>query len=55
MSLITTQIQMEKEHLEMLKANKKVNGLTLNWQMKTAIELYIKTNKLDKLVEDEKP
>jgi len=49
--LISTKIEMTEHQMKCLKANKKANGLVISWQMKEAIELYIKTKGLDRLIQ----
>lgn len=48
---VITKIEMSEFQMQCLKANKKVNGLIITWQMKEAIDLYIKTKGLDELVQ----
>ena len=49
--LISTKIEMTQHQMRCLKANKKANGLVISWQMREAIELYIKTKGLESLVQ----
>jgi len=49
--LISTKIEMTVHQMKCLKANKKINGLIITWQMKEAIDLYIKTKGLDRLIQ----
>ena len=49
--LISTKIEMTQRQMRCLKAKKKANGLVISWQMREAIELYIKTKGLDSLIQ----
>lgn len=50
--IISTKIEMTEHQMRCLKANKKANGLIISWQMKEAIELYIKTKGLERLIQE---
>jgi len=47
---VVTKIEMSEFQMQCLKANKKINGLIITWQMKEALDLYIKTNRLEELI-----
>ena len=50
---VVTKIEMSEFQMQCLKANKKINGLIITWQMKEALDLYIKTNRLEELIHNQ--
>ena len=48
---VITKIEMSEYQMRCLKANKKENGLIITWQMKEALDLYIKEKGLDSLIQ----
>ena len=49
---VVTKIEMSEFQMQCLKANKKINGLIITWQMKEALDLYIETKGLDELIQN---
>ena len=49
----TNKIELEEEQIEILKANKRVNGISIGWSMRKAIEEYIDNHNLKQFINHE--
>ena len=51
-SIVTTKIEISRKQMNLLKLNKKYNGITIGFALSKAVDLYIDEHGLDELMND---